>query len=174
MSTHSAHKHWWQTFEAVFGIPFLAAIVLQVFLPLSFPRGFLTPVFIFTGAVFITVGAILVVLARQALAQRGQPTDPGFPTNELVTTGVFSISRNPLYLGYLFPGGDCVGSQSPLGAGASRASDCRLSHHPGSAGRAVSRRQVRREIPRVFRLRPSLVGPRAALDVSAELFGVYY
>jgi protein-S-isoprenylcysteine O-methyltransferase Ste14 len=99
MSTHSAHKHWWQTFEAVFGIPFLAAIVLQVFLPLSFPRGFLTPVFIFTGTVFITVGAILVVLARQALAQRGQPTDPGFPTNELVTTGVFSISRNPLYLG---------------------------------------------------------------------------
>ncbi len=99
MSMDSAHKRWWQIFEVVFGIPFLAAIVLQVLFPLSFPRGLFTPVFIVAGIVFIVVGAILVVLARQELARRGQPTDPGFPTSELVTTGVFSVSRNPLYLG---------------------------------------------------------------------------
>lgn len=102
MSADSAHERWWQTFEGVFGLPFLATIVLQVLFPLSFPRGLFTPVFIVAGAVFIAVGAILVVLARQELAQRGQPTDPGFPTSELVTTGVFSISRNPLYLGGIF------------------------------------------------------------------------
>lgn len=95
----SAHKRWWQIFGVVFGIPFLATIVLQVLFPLSFPRGLLTPVLILAGAVLIALGAILVVLARQELARRGQPTDPGLPTSELVTTGVFSISRNPLYLG---------------------------------------------------------------------------
>jgi protein-S-isoprenylcysteine O-methyltransferase Ste14 len=40
-----------------------------------------------------------IVLARRELARHGQPTDPGLPTNKLVTTGVFSVSRNPLYLG---------------------------------------------------------------------------
>jgi protein-S-isoprenylcysteine O-methyltransferase Ste14 len=99
MSTDVAHKSWWQIFEVVFGIPFLAAIALQLAVPLSFPRGFLTPAVIPGGAALIIVGAALVVLARRELAQRGQPTDPGLPTSKLVTTGVFSVSRNPLYLG---------------------------------------------------------------------------
>ena len=43
--------------------------------------------------------AAFVVLARRELAQRGQPTDPGLPTSALLITGVFSVSRNPLYLG---------------------------------------------------------------------------
>jgi len=94
-----AHKSWWQIFEVVFGIPFLAAIALQLAVPLSFPRGFLTPAIIPGGAAFIIVGAALVVLARREFAQHGQPTDPGHPTSKVVTTGVFSVSRNPLYLG---------------------------------------------------------------------------
>jgi len=99
MSIDVAHKSWWQIFEVVFGIPFLAAIALQLVVPLSFPRGFLTPAIISGGAVLIIVGAALVVLARREFAQHGQPTDPGLPTSRLVTTGVFSVSRNPLYLG---------------------------------------------------------------------------
>ena len=38
-------------------------------------------------------------MARRELAQYGQPTDPGHPTSQVVKTGVFAISRNPLYLG---------------------------------------------------------------------------
>jgi len=41
---------------------------------------------------------MFIVLARRELAHHGQPTDPGLPTSKLVTTGVFSVSRNPLYL----------------------------------------------------------------------------
>ena len=51
------------------------------------------------GAALIIVGAAFVILARRELAQHGQPTDPGLPTSQLVTSGVFSVSRNPLYLG---------------------------------------------------------------------------
>ena len=99
MSTDVAHKRWWQIFEVVFGIPFLAAIALQLAVPLSFPRGPLTPAIITAGAALIILGVAFVVLARREFAQYRQPTDPGLPTSKVVTTGVFSVSRNPLYLG---------------------------------------------------------------------------
>lgn len=99
MSNDAAHKSWWQIFEVVFGIPFLAALVMQRVLPISFPRASTTPVLILGGALLIFVGVALVVLARREFARYGQPTDPGRPTREIVTTGAFSISRNPLYLG---------------------------------------------------------------------------
>jgi protein-S-isoprenylcysteine O-methyltransferase Ste14 len=99
MSIEVAHKRWWQIFEVVFGLPFLAALALQWAVPLSFPRGLLTSVFVLGGAALIVVGVVLVIRARREFAQQGQPTDPGLPTSKLVTTGVFSVSRNPLYLG---------------------------------------------------------------------------
>ncbi len=47
----------------------------------------------------LLLGVVLIVLARRELARHGQPTDPGHPTRKVVTTGVFAVSRNPLYLG---------------------------------------------------------------------------
>jgi protein-S-isoprenylcysteine O-methyltransferase Ste14 len=95
----SAHKRWWQISEVVFGIPFLVAIALQLAVPLSFPRGFVTVVFIAGGAALAIGGVALIVMARREFAQRGQPTDPGHPTSSIVASGVFSVSRNPIYLG---------------------------------------------------------------------------
>ena len=99
MSTEVAHNRWWQIFEVVFGIPFLVAIGLQLAVPCSLPRGFLTLAIIPVGVALIIVGTTLAILARREFAQYGQPTDPGHPTSRVITTGVFSISRNPLYLG---------------------------------------------------------------------------
>ena len=45
------------------------------------------------------LGTVIIILARRQFTQHGQPTDPGRPTSQIITTGVFSISRNPLYLG---------------------------------------------------------------------------
>jgi protein-S-isoprenylcysteine O-methyltransferase Ste14 len=98
VSTDVAHKRWWQIFEVVFGIPFLAAIGLQLAVPLSLPRALLTPAIV-AGCAAIIVGVALVILARREFAQHGQPTDPGIATSTLVTSGVFAVSRNPLYLG---------------------------------------------------------------------------
>jgi protein-S-isoprenylcysteine O-methyltransferase Ste14 len=99
MSMNAAHKRPWQIFEAVFGIPYLIAITLQLTVPASLPYGSLEPAIIVGGAALMVVGGAFVVLARRELAQHGQPTDPGRPTREIVTSGVFSVSRNPLYLG---------------------------------------------------------------------------
>jgi protein-S-isoprenylcysteine O-methyltransferase Ste14 len=45
------------------------------------------------------LAAAIVVVARRELSHHGQPTDPGFPTSHVVPTGVFFVSRNPIYLG---------------------------------------------------------------------------
>lgn len=102
MSNSAAHKSGWQIFEVVFGVPFLAALALQWIAPIPFPGGLVAPARILAGVILIVVGVSLVVLARREFARYGQPTDPGLPTGKIVTTGVFSISRNPLYLGGIF------------------------------------------------------------------------
>jgi len=99
MTTDAAHKSWWQIAEVVFGIPFLVAIALQFLVPLSLPRGLFRLAFILGGAALIIMGVTIIVLARREFARRDQPTDPGHPTTQVVTTGMFSVSRNPLYLG---------------------------------------------------------------------------
>ena len=40
-----------------------------------------------------------VEIGRGEFAHFRQPTDPGHPTTKVIKTGVFAISRNPLYLG---------------------------------------------------------------------------
>ena len=82
----------------VLGIPFLAPIALQLAVPLSLPYGFLGPDSIPGGGALAIVGAVLVVPARRELGQRGKPTAPGHRTNSVVTTGVFSVSRNDIYM----------------------------------------------------------------------------
>lgn len=99
MPEQAAHRQWWQIFEVVFGVPVLAAIALHWAVPITFPRSLPRPLLIASGAALVLAGVALVVLARRELARHGQPTDPGRPTRQLVISGVFSISRNPLYLG---------------------------------------------------------------------------
>lgn len=103
IASDAAHENWWRTFEIVFGIPFLSAIILEIAVPLSLPFGFLSPALIPGGAALIIMGLVLIFLARREFEQHDQPTGPGRPTRRLVTTGIFSFSRNPLYLG-----GACV------------------------------------------------------------------
>lgn len=102
MSNDAAHKKRWQIFEVVFGIPFLVALTLQLIVPIPFPQGFIMPARILAGTILIVAGISLAVLGRREFARFGQPTDPGLPTGRIVSTGVFSISRNPLYLGGVF------------------------------------------------------------------------
>ncbi|MHB8136494.1 MAG: methyltransferase family protein [Anaerolineaceae bacterium] len=103
MTNEAAHQKGWQIFEVVVGLPFLAAIGLQLGLPIPFPSTRLVPIILIVGVVLIVAGVLLVSLARREFARLDQPTDPGLMTNKIITTDVFSFSRNPLYLGgFLF------------------------------------------------------------------------
>ena len=99
MNVDSAHKSNWETAEVVFGIPFLLSIPLQFIVPFSLPQGILRQALIPVGIALIIISVGLIVLARREFAFHAQPTDPGHPTSKVVKTGVFAISRNPLYLG---------------------------------------------------------------------------
>lgn len=99
MSIDSAHKSKWAIAEVVFGLPFLLSIILQFMIPFSVPPGILRQALVAVGIIFIIAGISFIVLARRKFADFHQPTDPGQATTEIVTTGVFSISRNPLYFG---------------------------------------------------------------------------
>jgi protein-S-isoprenylcysteine O-methyltransferase Ste14 len=98
MNMDSAHKSNWEIAEVVFGVPFLVSIALHFAVPFSLPQGILRQVLIAVGIVLIIIGVSLIVLARREFARFQQPTDPGYPTSKVVKTGMFSISRNPLYL----------------------------------------------------------------------------
>ncbi|MCL4264416.1 MAG: isoprenylcysteine carboxylmethyltransferase family protein [Anaerolineae bacterium] len=99
MRIDSAHKSRWQIAEVVFGLPFLVSIGIQLVVPFSLPQGILRQVLLVVGIALIITGIGLIVSARREFARYGQPTDPGHPTSKVVKTGVFAISRNPLYLG---------------------------------------------------------------------------
>ena len=53
LSTDVAHKRWSQTFDVVFGIPFLAAVALQLAVPFSLPLAFLSPAIVPGGAAIL-------------------------------------------------------------------------------------------------------------------------
>ena len=99
MTVDSAHQSRWAIGEVVFGIPFLISIALQFIAPFSLPPGMLRQALVPLGSVLILSGLGVILLARREFAAHGQPTDPGHPTSEVIKTGVFAISRNPLYLG---------------------------------------------------------------------------
>lgn len=98
MSVDSAHKSRWAIGEVVFGIPFLISLALHFVVPVSLSQGIFRQILIPVGIVLIITGIAVIVLARRELARFHQPTDPGQPTSKVVNTGVFALSRNPLYL----------------------------------------------------------------------------
>ena len=102
MNADSAHTRNWEIAEIVFGVPFLIGIAFHIIFPFSIPQGTLRLALIPIGIVLIIIGIYLIVLARREFARYSQPTDPGQPTSRVITSGVFSISRNPLYLGAVF------------------------------------------------------------------------
>ncbi len=94
-----AHKRWWQIFEVIVGLPFLVAIPLHLIFPWRFLGIIPSPARITVGVALVIIGIVIIVLARRELARLRQPTDPGQPTSAIVSSGIFAVSRNPLYLG---------------------------------------------------------------------------
>ncbi len=99
MNRDAAHTSQWEIAEIVFGIPILLCLILGYLFPLPLspwlPRIVTTGI----GILLILTGIVIIVKTRQQFHRASQPTNPGRPTTLLITSGLFSWSRNPLYLG---------------------------------------------------------------------------
>lgn len=82
----------------IVGVPMLAALLLERWMPWPLPVG--------SWAVRVGVGAVLVgfacVIPSIAAFRRARThPEPWKPTKALVTSGLYRITRNPMYLGML-------------------------------------------------------------------------
>ena len=96
----AAHQHFWETADVIFGLGLGVAIVFSLVWSIGFPisRG----VLIVIGAVLIVVGLVFIVLSKQQFLQAEQSSEPGVPTTKVLSTGIYSRSRNPMYTGVAF------------------------------------------------------------------------
>ena len=99
MNNDTAHKHRWETGEFFIGLPYFVGIGLHILFPAPITTGsFSTPLRII-GALIMFAGLSLLIQTRRQFNTHQQPTDPGQATSKIITSGPFSVSRNPLYLG---------------------------------------------------------------------------
>ena len=82
---------------------YLAAIIVSVLLNIVYPLPYLGPPlsdFLFAGGWLLVVGALAIdVSAIRTLRQAKTTVMPHRGSDHLVTTGPFSFTRNPIYLG---------------------------------------------------------------------------
>lgn len=93
-----AHESPLQSLEVVFGLCLLIGVICDTAWPMTFRPMLGSPVLFVLGCLLIGGGSAILMAARQALAEAGQPFAPGLATTRLVTTGIYRRSRHPSYL----------------------------------------------------------------------------
>jgi protein-S-isoprenylcysteine O-methyltransferase Ste14 len=79
------------------------ALAAMVLLHFFFPLKTITPFPLnFVGLVPLLLGTALNLLADQSLKKRGTTVKPFEVSSALITTGVYRLSRHPMYLGMVF------------------------------------------------------------------------
>ncbi len=99
MSDSVAHHSVWKTSDAIFGITLLIGLALHFAPSLHLTFAIPATLRIVVGVGLVLAGVTAIVLAKHALKSAGQPSGPGKPTTQVVETGIYRFSRNPLYLG---------------------------------------------------------------------------
>lgn len=79
---------------------YAALLVLGYFTRGLVPRQLVAPPYNWTfGFVLVLIGLVLVLIPASSLIQAKTALNPYHATSRVVTTGLFSVSRNPIYLG---------------------------------------------------------------------------
>ncbi|MGI9402549.1 MAG: methyltransferase family protein [Rhizobiaceae bacterium] len=76
----------------------VAALLLGRFVPLPFPRGAAADILAGAGFILIILAIALYALSARELRKHNTAILPTNAADRLVTTGPFSITRNPIYL----------------------------------------------------------------------------
>lgn len=95
----AAHRSRWATAEVVFGVMLVLGLALDYAWPLYFGWQANSWWRHLIGAPLLLLGSAIIAQAKAELARNDQPSEPGAPTQRVVTSGAFKHSRNPLYMG---------------------------------------------------------------------------
>lgn len=88
-------KSVWHTSDAVAIVVAIGAIVLEVLFPSTF---YYQTIALVGGIIVLLMSLGLLVAAKQEFKKYAQSTKPGENISQLITTGIFSRYRNPIYL----------------------------------------------------------------------------
>jgi len=81
----------------------LISIITMLTLHFLFPVAWIVlPLWNLLGLIFIALGMMMDLIADKAFHQMHTTVKPFEESSVLVTSGVFQISRNPMYLGFVF------------------------------------------------------------------------
>lgn len=83
----------------VFVVGLALAIVLNWLVPLPWIRGPFSEFLVGVGVLAVLVGLAIIAAAIRTLTRAKTAVSPIHAASHLVTTGPFSFSRNPIYLG---------------------------------------------------------------------------
>lgn len=115
-----AHKSKLMTSDAILYMYMSLGIVSEYMMPSSIELSTLVRWVI--GIPIVVTGWAVIITAKRQFAAHCQSSGPGHETTELLTTGIFSISRNPIYLGvsilpvgfgFIFNSWWVIGSSAP-------------------------------------------------------------
>ena len=101
MKHDAAHTSLWQTSDAIFGSALIAGILLSISMPLPLSNHLSHIAYRVLGLGLVIAGSTILLLTKQQMNRVKQPTAPGQATTDLITSGIFAYSRNPMYLGLL-------------------------------------------------------------------------
>ncbi len=79
-----------------FLVTVMTMAALNYFAPI---RDILQPPATYSGAIFIVIGFIIVVWSAALFGKAGTPIKPFEESTQLVTKGMYQVTRNPMYLG---------------------------------------------------------------------------
>lgn len=104
MTNDAAHSSLWRTADIYFGASLATGLALNYFYPLHFDFGQSSDSMMLhlIGAPLLVIGGLIIIFSKKELRNHEQPSEPGVPTSAIVQSGMFSLSRNPLYTGLAF------------------------------------------------------------------------
>jgi len=86
----------------IFGIPFGASVLVHFLL---WDQAILPDIVaLVLGLILLVDGILITSWTVFEMMRRGEHPEPHKPTNRIVDTGPFRISRNPIYLGFVLVG----------------------------------------------------------------------
>ncbi len=95
----SAHRNFFQTSDFIICLFILLSVVLEYFIPTHLSISRFSSITI--GVILLVISWIIIFTAKFQFKKFNQKSGPGNETTQLIKTGLFKYSRNPIYLGVL-------------------------------------------------------------------------